>query len=401
MVYIYTLLLENNKYYIGKTNNPDIRLDNHFNSFGSNWTNKYKPLHVIEILNNCDDYDEDKYTLKYMAEYGINNVRGGSFCQIILAPEYIRTIKQMIAGSSDRCYLCNSTEHFANKCMEKAMPKSDDEQQDIPQDEHDDTFFNNIIPKTLSYIEKVYNKIIENLYENESLIKIGFENDRSGYTIAYITNLGNIIYSSFDKIRNRIELIEKLECHNYILDEITIRNIKIFTFKSKYCNKLKKELQQFLPDFKNEEENMHFNKTQTYINNLITTNNSTTTNNLIILKYLLIEVFDKSLWFDLDYEYRYSDDPTLKSLWKKNALNVRKDILNNFIDFDNIKLILNKIDKNLYEHNNNRATFHTITPENLQKKRSQIQQLKIDLEMLRNPNYSIFFDFYSDLLLVF
>ena len=35
MVFIYILLLELNKYYIGKTNNPDIRLDSHFNSNGT------------------------------------------------------------------------------------------------------------------------------------------------------------------------------------------------------------------------------------------------------------------------------------------------------------------------------------------------------------------------------
>ncbi len=30
MVYIYILELETNKYYIGKSNTPDIRIENHF-----------------------------------------------------------------------------------------------------------------------------------------------------------------------------------------------------------------------------------------------------------------------------------------------------------------------------------------------------------------------------------
>ncbi len=42
MVYIYVLKLENNKYYIGKTDNPEIRLNSHFNFNGSEWTKKYK-----------------------------------------------------------------------------------------------------------------------------------------------------------------------------------------------------------------------------------------------------------------------------------------------------------------------------------------------------------------------
>ena len=35
MVNIYVLQLENNKYYVGKTNNPSLRLEQHFNNSGS------------------------------------------------------------------------------------------------------------------------------------------------------------------------------------------------------------------------------------------------------------------------------------------------------------------------------------------------------------------------------
>ena len=41
MIWIYILLLESNKYYIGKTYNPDITLDTHFTCNGSEWTNIY------------------------------------------------------------------------------------------------------------------------------------------------------------------------------------------------------------------------------------------------------------------------------------------------------------------------------------------------------------------------
>lgn len=53
MLYIYVLKLTNNKYYIGKTLNPDFRLYSHFDSNGSIWTTKYKPISVIEIIPNC------------------------------------------------------------------------------------------------------------------------------------------------------------------------------------------------------------------------------------------------------------------------------------------------------------------------------------------------------------
>lgn len=117
-VCIYIIKLENNKYYIGKTSNPKFRLDQHFNSSGSAWTTKYRPLEVIQVIPDCDNFDEDKYTLKYMTQYGINNVRGGSFCQIKLSSENKNTVERMIKGSTDKCYICGLKGHFANNCKE-------------------------------------------------------------------------------------------------------------------------------------------------------------------------------------------------------------------------------------------------------------------------------------------
>ena len=84
MVYIYILKLQSNKYYIGKTNNPNFRLEEHESGKGSAWTKKYKPIKLMELIKNCDSYDEDKHTLRYMELMGIDNVRGGSFCQLKL-----------------------------------------------------------------------------------------------------------------------------------------------------------------------------------------------------------------------------------------------------------------------------------------------------------------------------
>lgn len=95
MVHIYVLKLENDKYYVGKSNNLDKRIDIHTNNYESLWTTKYKPLSVIETISGCDendDYDEDIITIKYMCTYGVDNVRGGSFITIDL-PE---STKRMI-----------------------------------------------------------------------------------------------------------------------------------------------------------------------------------------------------------------------------------------------------------------------------------------------------------------
>ncbi len=108
--------MQQGKYYVGKTTNPTFRLDQHFTSSGSAWTKKYKPMSLLELIPNCDDYDEDKHTIKCMDKYGINNVRGGSFCEIKLSDNNILTLNQMITGVNDKCYICGKDDHFASNC---------------------------------------------------------------------------------------------------------------------------------------------------------------------------------------------------------------------------------------------------------------------------------------------
>ena len=50
MLYIYVLKLSCNKYYVGKTTNPEFRLDSHFDSDGSAWTLKYKPIGLVDLI---------------------------------------------------------------------------------------------------------------------------------------------------------------------------------------------------------------------------------------------------------------------------------------------------------------------------------------------------------------
>ena len=116
MVFIYVLQLEQEKYYIGKTENPNFRIEQHFCFGGSEWTKKYSPISVIEIIPNCDDYDEDKYTRRYMDNYGIDNVRGGSFCEVVLNETTIKLLEKMSKTTQNKCFTCGIIGHFSKEC---------------------------------------------------------------------------------------------------------------------------------------------------------------------------------------------------------------------------------------------------------------------------------------------
>lgn len=114
---IYVLLCSGNRYYIGKTDRPiEERIEEHFSRNGSEWTRKYKPLKVLRVVHNADDFDEDKYTKQYMKKYGIDRVRGGTYSQIHLPECSIKSLERELCNASDLCYRCNRPGHFANQC---------------------------------------------------------------------------------------------------------------------------------------------------------------------------------------------------------------------------------------------------------------------------------------------
>jgi len=125
MVYIYSLKLQSNKYYIGKTDNPNFRLENHFDSCGSTWTKKYSPIGIHELRPDCSVHDEQKITQEYMEKYGIDNVRGGPWCKIKIDPSEKEFIQKLFKSKNDECYKCGSSDHFAKDCKKskKSVPK--------------------------------------------------------------------------------------------------------------------------------------------------------------------------------------------------------------------------------------------------------------------------------------
>lgn len=119
MVTLYILKCKNEKYYVGKSNQIDTRICNHFLKNGCAWTKIHHPIRILEIIKNADNLDEDKYTKIYMKKYGIDNVRGGSYTQIDLPDYKIKALKDELCTIQDTCFRCKRQGHFIQDCFAK------------------------------------------------------------------------------------------------------------------------------------------------------------------------------------------------------------------------------------------------------------------------------------------
>lgn len=113
--WVYVLALQNNKYYVGTTSQPQNRIMDHVEQNGSAWTKRHMPVALVECTLG-DRFDEDKTTKRYMARHGIENVRGGSYANCELSETQRTAIQSELATVQDRCFQCGQQGHFVNAC---------------------------------------------------------------------------------------------------------------------------------------------------------------------------------------------------------------------------------------------------------------------------------------------
>ena len=88
--FVYILPLIHGKFYVGTTSFPRKRLNQHCKGEGSLWTRKFIPMKGYSMLR-LVPYDvevglfEDMWLKQVMFVHGIENTRGGSYCQFQLS----------------------------------------------------------------------------------------------------------------------------------------------------------------------------------------------------------------------------------------------------------------------------------------------------------------------------
>jgi len=118
--YIYILKLQNKKYYVGRSKNVFVRIQQHKDGEGAEWTKIHQFVKLKKIVEGKNPFSEDYYTLKMMSKYGIDNVRGGSFCKINLSIDVIDVLELMIKNSQDKCFNCDRRRHNG-PCLEPKL----------------------------------------------------------------------------------------------------------------------------------------------------------------------------------------------------------------------------------------------------------------------------------------
>ncbi|SVC10876.1 uncharacterized protein METZ01_LOCUS263730 [marine metagenome] len=126
MVNIYVLKLERGKFYVGKTRHTVQRLRQHWDGQGAAWTRKYAMKDLYRWYPDKKSSDENRITLRMMAEHGVHNVRGGDWCSVKMGKKAIRELEKKCRtkkkapvkkkASPRACKRCGRTSHTRSQC---------------------------------------------------------------------------------------------------------------------------------------------------------------------------------------------------------------------------------------------------------------------------------------------
>lgn len=113
---VYVLQLEGGKYYVGRSVNPKKRFAEHLNGQGSAWTSQYTPIRLLQTTPSTSPFDENKVTKEFMAKYGVENVRGGSYSSVELDDIQQIALEREMRAAEDACMRCGRKGHFVKDC---------------------------------------------------------------------------------------------------------------------------------------------------------------------------------------------------------------------------------------------------------------------------------------------
>jgi predicted GIY-YIG superfamily endonuclease len=124
---IYVLLCENEKYYVGKTANLIACFQSHRNAESEScmWTRMYPPVQAVYCAVQVHNTDEDVQVKRIMMKYGIQNVRGGSYGDVVLEDFQLLALEKEFKTARGQCYTCSMSGHHSRECTQSLSNKEE------------------------------------------------------------------------------------------------------------------------------------------------------------------------------------------------------------------------------------------------------------------------------------
>lgn len=164
---IFVIECQNYKFFIDSSFNINQIYKKYFENpnmdIWCEWLQENKPLYVKSMLNIDNYFDEDSFVISQMAEFGINNVRGGSFISSKLSEADILTINKIIS----RCQKSTTCKQLVIETInvKPVVTQIIDMDNPIKSDENEIKIMDETIPKypTYNFMKKMSEERLQQL----------------------------------------------------------------------------------------------------------------------------------------------------------------------------------------------------------------------------------------------
>lgn len=126
---VYVLRLRDDKWYVGTTQRERLtsRVEEHRTKLGgARWTAIHDFVELVDVLPLRTIWDEDNKVKAMMQQWGIDNVRGGTYSKPKLSADAIKFLTHELRHNHGLCIRCGKEGHMMKQCTNQGTAAADD-----------------------------------------------------------------------------------------------------------------------------------------------------------------------------------------------------------------------------------------------------------------------------------